>query len=174
VNATYTRPPIAGVEVLDSQVYLNETPFVLQPIDFTDVTVGGKAPFWQDRLGCMATVVLLKQRVPAPMAADTAPGWANDRLMAYDAGGDKRGHVVWQTLWRDSNAADAFFSAMRQWLQGRYKNAASPANAPAGVFQLENGERFAQLRRTNNGKGVILVDAAEAAFLKEAASKFVK
>jgi hypothetical protein len=87
----------------------------------------------------MATVVLLKQRVPEPIAADTAPGWLNDRLMTYEAEGKPRGHVVWQTLWRDSNAADGFFSAARQWLQGRYKDAKPAAQAPEGVFQIENG-----------------------------------
>jgi hypothetical protein len=115
---------------------------------------------------------MLKQRVPAPIASDTAPGWVNDKLLAYDAGDKPRGHVVWQTLWRDSDAADAFFSATRQWLQGRYKDGKPPAQAPAGVFQLETDERFTHLQRTHGGKGVVLIDAADGAFAKEAAAKF--
>src|SRR5205814_6591715 len=99
-------------------------------------------------------------------------GWMNDRLLTYAAENKPRGHVVWQTLWRDSDAADGFFSAVRQWLQGRYKDAKSPAQAPAGIFQLENGERFIQLQRTHNGTGVILVDAADASFVKSAILKF--
>jgi hypothetical protein len=173
VDAAYQRPPIAGAEVLDARVYLSETPFTLRPIEFADLTVNGAAPFWQDRLGPMATVVLLKQRVPEPIAADTAPGWLNDRLMTYEAEGKPRGHVVWQTLWRDSNAADGFFSAARQWLQGRYKDAKPAAQAPEGVFQIENGERFIQLQRTHDGKGVLLVDAADAEFARAAVGKFV-
>lgn len=172
VNATYHRPPIAGVEALDAQVYLSETPFTPRRIEFADVSVNGATPFWQDTLGAMATVVLLKQRVPEALAADTAPGWANDRLLAYGAGDKTRGNVVWQSLWRDSDAADAFFSTLRQWLQGRYKNATQPAQSPAGVFRIENGERFVHLQRTHNGTGVILVDAAEAEFTKSAALKF--
>jgi hypothetical protein len=117
---------------------------------------------------------MLKQRVPEPIAADTAPGWANDRLLTYDAGDKPRGHVVWQTLWRDSDSADAFFSAMRQWLQGRYKDGKLSAQPPAGVFQLETGERFAHLQRTHGGKGVIFVEAADAAFMRAAVSKLAK
>jgi hypothetical protein len=174
VNATYRRPPIAGAEALDSRVYLAEHRFALRPIDLGDMKVKGSEPFWQDTLGPIATVVLLKQRVPQAIASDTAPGWANDKLLAYDAGDKSRGHVVWQTLWRDSDAADAFFSAARQWLQGRYKEGKQPAQAPAGVFQLHTSERFTHLQRTHGGKGVILVDGADAAFVKEAAAKLAK
>jgi hypothetical protein len=172
VNAIYQRPPIAGVEVLDANVYLSETPFTLRPIDIPDATVNGAAPFWQDTLGPMTTTILLKQRVPEAIAVATAPGWMNDRLLTYDAGSKPRGHVVWQTLWRDSDAADGFFSAVRQWLQGRYKDAKSSAQGSSGVFQLESGERFIQLQRTHNGTGVILVDAADASFVKSAIQKF--
>jgi hypothetical protein len=172
VNATYQRPPVAGVEVLDARVYLSEVPFKPRAIELPDVVVNGVTPFWQDTLGPMATVVMLKQRVAEAIAADVAPGWVNDRLIAYDAEGKPRGHVVWQTLWRDTDAADGFFSAARQWLQGRYKNAAPPAQAsPSGVFTLESGDRFVQLQRTHGGKGVILVDAADARFAKGAILK---
>jgi hypothetical protein len=172
VNATYQRPPVAGAEVLDAGVYLSEAPFTLRPIEMPDVTMNGATPFWQDTLGPMATTVMLKQRVPEAIAVDTSPGWMNDRLLTYDADSKPRGHVVWQTLWRDSDAADGFFSAVRQWLQGRYKDAKSPAQAPPSIFQLENGERFIQLQRTHNGTGVILVDAADARFVKSAIQKF--
>lgn len=173
VNATYNRPPIAGAEALDPQVYLNETPFALQPIEFADLQVNGKAPLWQDTLGPMATVVMLKQRIPEPMATDTAPGWANDTLLVYQADGQSRDHAVWQTLWRSSDAADAFFSATRQWLQGRYKGATPSAQAPAGAFQLESNGRFIQLQRTHGGKGVLLIDAADAAFRSAATAKLI-
>lgn len=174
VNATYKRPPIAGAEALDPQVYLNETPFALQSIEFADMQVNGSAPVWQDTLGPMATVVMLKQRVPEPIATDTAPGWANDKLLTYKAtDGQSRDHAVWQTLWRTSDAADAFFSAMRQWLQGRYKGATPSAQSPDGAFELESNGRFIHLQRTHGGKGVLLIDAADATFVPAAIAKLV-
>lgn len=174
VNAAYDRPPIATAEVLDPQVYLGETAFALQPIELADAKVNGAGPSWQDTLGPVATLLMLKQRVPEPIAADTVPGWANDRLLMYPASGSPRDHAVWQTVWRGSDAADAFFSALRQWLLGRYKGASEPAGAPEGVFQLQTGERFVQLQRTHKGSGVLLVDAADAAFMKAAVAKLVR
>jgi hypothetical protein len=172
VNAAYTRLPTAGPEVLDPQLYLNETPFALQPIEFADVKVNGAAPFWQDRMGPLATVIFLRAHAPEPIAADTAPGWANDKLFTYAAGDKPRGHAVWQTLWRDSNAADAFFSAMREAQLSRYKGSKPAANAPSGVFMLETGGRTVIMQRTNKGYGVLFVDAADAGFAKAAVEKF--
>ncbi|QIF01616.1 hypothetical protein [Roseimicrobium sp. ORNL1] len=174
VNAAYSRTPIAGAEILDPQLYLNETPFALQPIEFADVKVNGADPFWQDTLGPLATVIFLRAHAPEPIAADTAPGWANDKLFTYAAGDKPRGHAVWQTLWRDSNAADAFFSAMRDAQLSRYKGSKAAANAPSGVFMLETGDRTVIMQRTNKGYGVLFVDAADAGFAKAAVEKFAK
>jgi hypothetical protein len=174
VNAAYARTPIGGAEILDPQLYLNETPFALQPIEFADVKVNGADPFWQDTLGPLATVIFLRAHTPEPIAADTAPGWANDKLFTYPAGDKPRGHAVWQTLWRDSNAADAFFSAMRDAQLSRYKGSKPAANAPSGVFLLETGERTVIMQRTNKGYGVLFVDAADAGFAKAAVEKFAK
>lgn len=172
VNAAYTRVPVAGAEVLDSRLYLGETPFMLMPISPDDFKVEGAAPFWTDTLGPMGTVILLRQHAPEPIAADTAKGWANDRLMAYPSESKGRENAVWQTRWRDSNAADAFFSAMRQALLSRYKGAKPVDGAPQGVFKLEANGRTVTLQRTDNGYGVLYVDAADAAFAKAAAAKF--
>jgi hypothetical protein len=174
VNAAYTRLPTAGAEVLDPQLYLNETQFVPQPIEFADVKVNGAAPFWQDTLGPMATVVFLRAHAPEPIAADTAPGWANDRIFTYTAGDNPRGHAVWQTLWRDSNAADAFFSAMRDAQLSRHKGSKPAADATPGVFMIEAGGRTVIMQRTNKGYGVLFVDAADVAFAKAAVEKFVR
>ena len=174
VNAAYTRLPTAGAEVLDPQLYLNETQFVPQPIEFADVMVNGAAPFWQDTLGPMATVVFLRAHAPEPIAADTAPGWANDKLFTYAAGDNPRGHAVWQTLWRDSNAADAYFSAMRDAQLSRYKGSKPATDAPQGVFMLEAGGRTVIMQRTNKGYGVLFVDAADVGFAKAAVGVFAK
>jgi hypothetical protein len=42
------------------------------------------------------------------------------------------------------------------------------------VFTMQDGERFVQLQRTHTGKGVILVDGAEAGFVKAAAAKLIQ
>ncbi|WP_075089982.1 hypothetical protein [Verrucomicrobium spinosum] len=89
--------------------------------------------------------------------------------LTYSAGaGTKRDHAVWQTLWKDSNAADAFFSAMRTGLLSRYKGATPSTKATKGVFQLDGPERFVSMERTHNGQGVLFIDAATEAFARAA------
>ena len=164
VNAVYSRPPMSCLEVLEPEVYLAERQFKPDLPQWADVNVNGLAPYWDDSLGAIPLVLLLKQQVPQPVAAETAPGWRGDRLLVYPAEGKSRDHVAWQTLWKDGNAADAFFSAMRQSLLGRNKGASSEKNAPAGVFKLDGPDRYVVLTRTHEGRGVFYADAADAAF----------
>lgn len=164
VNAVYSRPPVSCIEVLEPEVYLADTQFKPDIPKWTDTKVNGLNPLWDDSLGAIALVLLLKQQVPQPIAAETAPGWRGDRLLVYPAEGKSRDHCAWQTMWKDSNAADAFFSAMRQNLLNRYKGAVPEQNAPAGVFKLNGPDRFIVLTRTHDGRGVFYADAADAAF----------
>ncbi len=164
VNAVYSRPPVSCHEVLEPEAYLNETQFQPAAIDWEATKVNGLVPFWDDRLGPVAMVLWLKQQVPQLLAAETAPGWRGDRLLSYPAAGKSRDHVAWQTIWKDSNAADAFFSAARQGLMSRYKGAVPAPDAPGGIFKLEGPERFVVLTRTHEGRGVFYADAADAAF----------
>ncbi|CAN5736551.1 hypothetical protein BH11VER1_BH11VER1_08380 [soil metagenome] len=173
VNAAYERPPVTGMEVLDPRIYLQETPFTLEPLTWKDLQVSGKAPFWEDTLGPLATVMLLKQFVPEAIASDTLPGWRNDRLLTYTADNGKRDHAVWQTLWRDTDAADAFFSAMRTRLLNKYKESTPNPKAPEGVFQLDTAERHILMKRSHHGLGVFVVDAADTTFAKSATNKLV-
>ena len=74
-------------------------------------------------------------------------------------------------MWKDANAADAFFSAMRQGMISRYKGAAQPPDAPQGVFKLDGPERFVVLTRNHDGCGVFYADAADSAFADAALRK---
>ncbi|WP_265593246.1 hypothetical protein [Verrucomicrobium sp. BvORR034] len=169
VNATYDRLPTASAEILDPQLYLAEEPFRPLTLHLPEKKIAGAAPVWEDTMGPLGMVLLLKQHVAEPIAAGTAPGWANDTWLTYSAGeGTQRDHAVWQTLWKDSNAADAFFSAMRTGLLSRYKGATPSAKAAKGVFQLDGPERFVVMERTHNGQGVLFIDAATEAFARAA------
>jgi len=164
VNAAYGRPPVASIELLEPSLYLAEKQFKPESTGWADVAAGGVAPFWDDTLGAIGLVLLLKQYVPQPMAAEAVPGWRGDRLLAYPAAGRTRDHVAWQTFWQDSNGADAFFTAMRQALLGRYKSAPDGVASSERVFKIDGPERFVLLARTHGGRGVFYVDAADAAF----------
>jgi hypothetical protein len=174
VNAAYGRPPVASIELLEPSLYLAGKQFETQSAGWTDVTAGGVAPLWDDTLGAVALVLLLKQRLPQPVAAEAAPGWRGDRLLVYPAAGATRDHVAWQTFWQDDKAADAFFTVMRQALLGRYKTARAGATTSSGEFKIEGPERFVLLARTHGGRGVFHADAADAAFEAALRRKFAE
>ncbi|MCE9520694.1 MAG: hypothetical protein K8R87_14225 [Verrucomicrobia bacterium] len=173
VNAAYGRPPVATIELFEPSLYLADKQFKTEATGWKDVTVGGVEPFWDDTIGAIGLVLYLKQYLPQPIAADVVPGWRGDRLLVYPATKvQQRDHIAWQTFWQDSNAADAFYGAMRQALLNRYKNAKLDAAAPHGVFRLEGPDRFVVLTRTHDGLGVFLVDTADASFADAAWRKF--
>lgn len=169
VNAVYTRPPIATPEIMDSQVYLQETPYTLLPLSPEKLEISGKKPLWEDTLGPLGVILFLKQHVPEPIAADTAPGWSNDRLLTFDAGTDQREHVIWQTLWKTSDAADAFFSSMRNFMVSKYKDSAiKPEDSKDNVFRFNPEGHAIRMIRTHNGQGILYIDASAPEFAEEA------
>jgi hypothetical protein len=172
VNAAYGRPPVASIELLEPSLYLAGRQFQRESFDPADLTVGGVAPYWNDTFGAISLVLLLKQRLPQPVAAEAVNGWRGDRLLAYAAAGRPRDHVAWETFWKDGNAADGFFSAMRQALLGRGGSERLDAAAPHGVFKIDGPDRFVVLTRTRSGRGVFYADAADAAFAAALWKKF--
>lgn len=163
VNAAYDRPPLSGAEILDTQIYLADEAPVLPTITWPDVKLNGAAPIWDDRLGPLCMVLILKQFAPDAIAVGGVAGWANDRCLVYATKDGPRDHVAWQTLWKDADSADGFFSAMRQSLLSRYRDSKPDAAAAKGVFRLVGPIRHVTLQRTHGGKGVLYVDAADAA-----------
>lgn len=174
VNAAYGRPPVASIELLEPSLYLAETQFKAEATGRTDVVLEGATPVWDNTVGAIGLVLLLKQFLPESIAAEAVHGWRGDRLLVYPAAGHSRDHAAWQTFWQDSDTADAFFTAMRQALLGRYRNASQASDAPKGVFKLDGPDRFVRLSRTHGGRGVLLADAADAAFAEAVWKKFVR
>ncbi len=173
VNAVYRRPPVSMAEIQDTDVYLQETAFTPKAIPGSDFAINGAQPVHQDTLGPAAVFLFLQQHVAGPVAAEVPPGWANDRLLAYPAAaGSTRDNAVWRTAWKDSNAADAFFSAMRTSLLSRYRDAKTGESAPPDTFRLDPPGRFILMKRNSDGTGVTFIDAADSAFATAALQKF--
>jgi hypothetical protein len=173
VDAAYGRPPVASIELLEPSLYLAETQFQVESANWSDVTVNGSAPLWDDTFGAIALILFLQQHVPQPLAAECATRWRGDRLLAYAAKSGPRDHAAWQTFWQDKNAADAFFVAMQEALRSRYRGAVEDKSAPRGMLKLDGPDRFVLLTRTNGGRGVFYADAADGSFAKALRVKFV-
>lgn len=172
VNEAYKRPPISAAEVLDTSVYLQETPFTPIPIDTSKNGVLGATSFWIESLGPIGIQLFLRQHVATPVASDVMNGWANDRLLTYpnkDALGD---HSVWLTRWKSTDAADAFFNAMKQYLQSKHKNVNFVPDTPQGVLRMNIKGQWIHIQRSHQGYGVVVIQATSDAFRAEAANKF--
>ncbi|MBL9133232.1 MAG: hypothetical protein JNG86_18625 [Verrucomicrobiaceae bacterium] len=159
LNAAYSRPPVSTSEVIDPEAYLDTTPPAAVEVSFPDVKLGGVEPFWDDRLGKFACVTALRAHNTDEDAALGARGLLADRLLAWKAAeaGVKRHHAAWQTLWMDTETAEAFFKAMSNSLKQRY-DAGITAGGDGDLAFAAQG-RFVRLKRNRSGSEVLLIDA---------------
>ena len=153
LNAAYSRPPISTAEVIEPEIYLDPERAAPVEIKLAEVRLKGAPPFLDDRLGKFACATALRAYNKDEAAAQGARGLVADRLLAWAAdGGAKRDHAAWQTLFMDKASADAFYNAMLNCLEHRYKSKG------AAEFAVEG--RFVALLPTQGGAGVLLIDAA--------------
>lgn len=89
-----------------------------------DVDVPGHEEVADDRLGAWFAEVALSRNVDPERAREVAEGWRWDRLVDLDpSNGSGTQRHVWVTEWRDADAADAFETAMTDYLDDRWQRA---------------------------------------------------
>lgn len=162
LDAAYSRPPVSCAEVIQPEKYLDEARLPPAPVEYKTVEVAGSAPYWDDRLGKYAAFTALRAYNNDEEAGQAVRGWKGDRLLAYAAPESKRDHACWQTLWLSPADAGAFFKAMRNCLTQRYSLAPAVDTATEVVLRPEGRE--VRLLKNRDGGGVLLIDAASAAF----------
>lgn len=162
LSAAYSRPPVSCAEVIQPEKYLDEARLPPVPVEYKTVEAAGSTPYWDDRLGKYAAFTAMRAYNNDEDAGQAVRGWKGDRLLAYAAPEAKRDHACWQTLWLTPADADAFFKAMRNTLTQRYNLA--PAVDTAAEVVLRPEGREVRLLKNREGTGVLLIDAANAAF----------
>ena len=162
LNAAYSRPPQSCGEVIEPERFLDANRLAPAKVELASIEIAGETPYWDDRLGRFATFTALRTYNSDEEAGQGARGWKGDRLLAYAAPDQPRDHAVWQTLWLTPQDAAAFAKAMRSWLTQRYD--VKPINDEAGQLKLEALGRHIRLVTNREGTGVLLIDAASAAF----------
>jgi hypothetical protein len=173
VNAAYERPPLATSELLDAGLYFSERQFQPKAVAWKDVTFMQRAPSWDDTLGELATSLFLAQQIPQETAEKAVSGWRGDRWLAFDAGEGARGHVVWQTFWKDKESAERFFAAMQQYVRAKYpETPGHGAGMSHGWIWKESG-RTVILAHTDDGLGVLCTDAADDETAQSLYKKFI-
>lgn len=173
LNAAYERPPVATAELLDAGLYFSEKQFEPRQVNWMDAKVAGQDPFWDDALGELGIRIFLSQQMPPEKTDEASSGWEGDRWLAYDAGSEARGHVAWQTFWKDKEAADKFFAAMQQFLRAKHPEAPL-GTEDKGLWRWTGGGRSVTLTRTDDGRGVFYADAGTAEFAEALRAKFLK
>ncbi len=170
LTAAYSRPPASSAEVIDPELYLAESAPPSVSVAWPEVDVGGAQPYWDDTLGRFAASVFLRAHNPDEVAFDATKNWRADRLVTFTAAGKARDHAVWQTLWAGAADAQMFFKALRTSMHQRYDQPADVKSDSA--FTLAAQDRFVRVTINHQGTGVLLIDAADEAFVNAAAAKF--
>ena len=170
VSAAYGRPPASTAEILDTELYLTLDRPPATRIDWPGAGDLLKQAFWDDSLGQFACFTLLRAYSANEDAGEATRGWVADRLLAFPAASGPRDHAVWQTLWRDAATARKFFVALAHGLFQRYDQ---PPGDSSKLRDLEIAVQGRHVRLALNRQeaGVLLVDAADAAFAKNVRDK---
>jgi hypothetical protein len=168
LNAAYSRPPVSTAEVIEPERYLDAASLGPQvEVNFKSAALNGIAPFWEDQLGKFACVTVLRAHNEDAEAAEGARGLLADRLLAWQAGVEaKRHHAAWQTVFQDTESAQAYVKAMTKVLVERY-GLEKPPEEKAGGLEFTAQDRFVSLKRNRSGQGVALIDAATEAARKD-------
>ena len=169
VTNAYSRPPVSTAEILDTEAYLVTDRPPATRVDWSGAEDFLKQSLWDDVLGQFASFTFLRAYSATEDAAEATKGWLADRLLAFPAKDGPRDHAVWQTLWRDAGSARAFFTALGHGLAQRYDQTAGDAKSASVEFTAQG--RHVRLAINRQGAGVLLVDAADAAFAKTARDK---
>lgn len=162
LDTAYSRPPASTSEVIEPERFLDTERLPPVRVEFPDVAINGERPYWDDTLGRFATFAALRAYNSDEEAGMGTRGRKGDRLLAYPAPDHPRDHVVWQTLCLTAEDSAAFFKAMRSCLVQRYD--AKPGPDQPGKLALEADGRHVRLISQKNKNGVMLIDAATAAF----------
>jgi len=119
LSAVYADPPSSTAQILHPEKYFKETRENPIPVDFPDKTFQGQKPLADNVLGEMGCRLLFAQ-ADADHADDIAAGWRGDRYLVFDQGKC----LVWVSLWRSRQAADAAAVVMARLCENRFHSEA--------------------------------------------------
>lgn len=159
LDAAYSRPPAGAAELADPARFLAGEAAEPATLSLPPLTADGTPPYWDDRLGPFACLTALRAYNSDEVAAAAVRGWRGDRLLAFAAPEHPRDHALWQTLWQDAAQAERFRAALRTCLLQRWDVEPEPGDGT--VLVLRPPGRSLRLLNNLNGRGVLLIDAAD-------------
>ena len=160
--ALYLNPPTCTAHILHPEKYLADPPYAPRDVRWRQLTVNDIEPYWDNTTGELAIRSFLSQHIDINESAKIAAGWDGDAFVYYlDANGP---HLLWKTLWQNTEAADGFFKCMKTVAPAAFGLEAERKTTDTGT-QLAYGAPFpfilekhdedqVSLIRANSGKWV--------------------
>ena len=166
LSAVYADPPTSTAQILHPEKYFPETRENPIPVTFTDTAFRGEKPLDDNVLGEMGCRILFAQ-ADADDAHNVAAGWRGDRYLVYDDGKE----LVWKTVWRSKEAADAAMHTFHATCTRRFKLARDRFRGQGGssdfIVSPNGGRYLSTLRIDPNEVVFILATDKESADLLE-------
>ncbi len=159
LDAAYSRPPAGAAELADPARFLAGETREPEALPLPQLTADGTPPYWDDQLGPFACLTALRAHNSDEVASAAVHGWRGDRLLAFAAPEHPRDHALWQTFWQDAAQAERFQAALRTSLLQRWD--VEPEPDAGAVLVLRPPGRSLRLLNNLNGRGVLLIDAAD-------------
>ena len=150
ISAAYDRPPTSSAQILHPEKYMRTPREEPIPVAWPDVTLRGQAPIADNVLGEMGTRLQVSEFTDQQTGEEAAAGWRGDRYLCFADGAG----LVWKTLWANEEEAAQFLAAQQRVLAARSERASR------------------QIRLTQQGTAVLLIDAVDAPWADELAAKF--
>ena len=150
VSAAYEKPPTSTAQILHPEKFFREPREEPIAIEWADVIVNGKKPTVDNTLGEMGMRIQIAQYTDDRTGEDAANGWRGDRYVCYDGGKA----LAWKSVWASEAEAAEFAAAETKVIASRKDRAG----------------RKIEVKQT--GISVLLIDAADEAWMKALTEKF--
>ena len=156
LSAVYADPPSSTAQILHPEKYFPETRENPIPVAYPKTTFAGEKPLADNVLGEMGCRILFAQGADADAADQAAAGWRGDRYLVFDHGDE----LVWKSVWRSGEAADAAVSAFERVCDRRFQGTASvpgELNSQAMSWGASPSAHFLRMVRTGANEVVFVL-----------------
>jgi hypothetical protein len=117
LSAVYANPPVSTAQILHPEKYFAEGREEPIAVSFPDTTYEGKKAVADNVLGEMGARLMFAEGMDEDAAEKAAAGWRGDRYLVFDGGKE----LVWKTIWRTPEAANAAIDALRAVCEKHFK-----------------------------------------------------
>jgi hypothetical protein len=151
LSDVYKDPPTSTAQILHPEKYFDEPREAPIEVGIADTAFKGAKPLADNVLGEMGCRVLFAMSGDEAAAEATAAGWRGDRYLVYDHGET----LVWHTVWRSREAAEAGEKAMEAMCKRRFR--LTFARSGDEVMSSGDAGHFVRIEFTGTNEVVLML-----------------